>query len=97
MFARLAGYWSNRIYIVAGHGGLFAAPPVEGMQAEGWRPSRNYLALPRDPRQMDDKLAEYLRCDPRQLRAIQQAGHAHARAHCNYDRRVAALLALLNE
>jgi glycosyl transferase family 1 len=90
-----AGYWSNRIYVVAGHGGLFAAPPVEGMQAEGWRPSQNYLALPRDPEQMADKLAEYLRCDPRQLSAIQRAGHVHARERLSYDRRVEELLGLL--
>lgn len=92
-----AGYWSNRIYTVAGHGGLFAAPPVEGMSAEGWRASGNYLALPCDPAAMADKLAEYLRCDPGQLRAIQLAGHAHAREQCSYDRRVAELLAHLSE
>ncbi|HUY89478.1 MAG TPA: glycosyltransferase [Pirellulales bacterium] len=92
-----AGYWSNRIYIVAGHGGLFAAPPVEGLSAEGWRASGNYLALPRDPAAMADKLAEYLHCDLGQLRAIQQAGHAHARQQCSYDCRVAELLALLSD
>lgn len=87
-----AGYWSNRIYIVAGHGGLFAGPPVDGMAADGWRPSANYLALPCEPEAMARKLAEYLRCDPVQLRAIQLAGYAHAREQCSYDRRVAELL-----
>jgi len=90
-----AGYWSNRIYIVAGHGGLFAASPVEGMATDGWLPSGNYMALPREPEAMVRKLDEYLRCDPAQLRAIQLAGYAHAREQCNYDRRVAELLTLL--
>lgn len=90
-----AGYWSNRIYVVAGHGGLFAGPPVDGMSAEGWRPSGNYLALPREPEAMVHKLAEYLACDRGQLRVIQLAGYAHAREQCSYDRRVAELLAHL--
>ena len=92
-----AGYWSNRIYIVAGHGGLFAAPPVEGLAADGWRASGNYLALPREPAAIVHKLAEYLACDRGQLRAIQLAGHAHAREQCSYDRRVADLLATLHD
>jgi hypothetical protein len=91
-----AGYWSNRIYVVAGHGGLFAAPPVDGMAAEGWRPSGNYLALPREPEAMVHKLAEYLACDRGQLRAIQFAGYAHAGERCSYDRRVAELFVHLD-
>jgi hypothetical protein len=92
-----AGYWSNRIYIVAGHGGLFAAPTVDGMADEGWRPSANYLALPREPEAMARKLDEYLRCDRAQLRAIQLAGYAHAGEQCSFDRRVAELLELLGD
>lgn len=92
---RFAGYWSNRIYIVAGHGGLFAAPPVAGMSAEGWRAGGNYLGLPCEPVAMADKLAEHLHCDARQLGAIQRAGYEHARGQCSYDRRIAEFLALL--
>lgn len=38
-------YWSNRIYLVAGHGGCFAAPTVAGMREEGWIPGENYFEI----------------------------------------------------
>ena len=37
-------YWSNRCYVVAGHGGCFVAPEIDGMSDEGWRSGVNYLA-----------------------------------------------------
>ncbi len=40
------GYWSNRLYLTAGYGGLFAGPTVEGMLTEGWMNGRHYLNLP---------------------------------------------------
>lgn len=90
-FPRFANYWSNRIYVVAGYGGLFAAPLVNGMGDEGWRPSQNFLSLPTEPTAMAAKVAEYLRCDEVQLRNIRKTGFEHARK-LSYDTRVAELL-----
>jgi 2-polyprenyl-3-methyl-5-hydroxy-6-metoxy-1,4-benzoquinol methylase len=39
------GYWSDRIYVVLGHGGFFLAPEVEGMREEGFVPGVHYAAL----------------------------------------------------
>ena len=93
-YPHFGGYWSNRIYVVTGHGGLFAAPPVDGMQYEGWQPGVNYLPLPLDPDGIVDALDEYLQRDQGELRSIRHAGFEHAPASCSYDRRVFELLAL---
>ena len=37
------GYWSDRIYVVLGHGGFFLAPEIEGMRDEGFVPA--YITL----------------------------------------------------
>jgi hypothetical protein len=87
-----AGYWSNRLYVVTGHGGLFAAPAVQGMDAEGWLPGRNYLELPLEPRAMAAQLEEYLRWDTTSLDEIRRTGFEHAGTACTYDRRVQELL-----
>ena len=87
------GYWSNRLYVVTGHGGLFAAPPVDGMAQEGWRSGENFLALPIDPEQMAGKLQEYTRCDPGQLDTIRRRGYELANSKFTYDERVKQLLA----
>jgi len=43
------GYWSDRIYVVLGHGGFFLAPEVEGMSEEGFEPGVHYARLGDDP------------------------------------------------
>ena len=46
---RLAHYWSDRVYVVLGHGGFFLAPEVEGMRDEGFEPGVHYAPLGDDP------------------------------------------------
>lgn len=95
-YPHLADYWSNRLYVVTGHGGLFAAPPVAGMEREGWRSGDNFLALPLEAEQMAVKLEEYVnRHDRGQLEAIRRRGYQFANEHCTYDDRVRQLLAAL--
>ncbi|HEV3022558.1 MAG TPA: glycosyltransferase [Pirellulales bacterium] len=90
------GYWSNRIYVVTGHGGLFAAPAVPGMSDEGWRPGVNYLELPLEPQAMAETLAEYLAADDEGwLESVRRAGFEHASGLCTYDVRVRELLQYL--
>jgi hypothetical protein len=48
-FPSVDGYWSNRIYLVLGHGGFFLAPEIEGMRDEGFLPGVHYAALGDDP------------------------------------------------
>jgi 2-polyprenyl-3-methyl-5-hydroxy-6-metoxy-1,4-benzoquinol methylase len=43
------GYWSDRVYVVLGHGGFFLAPEVEGMRDEGLEPGVHYAPLGDDP------------------------------------------------
>lgn len=92
-YPHFADYWSNRAYVVAGHGGLFAAPPIAGMETDGWRPGDNFLALPRNAEQMAAKLEEYVqRHDRGQLETIRRRGYEFSRACCTYDVRVRQLL-----
>ena len=88
------GYWSNRLYVVTGAGGLFACPTIAGMEQEGWRASTNYLALPDRPALMAAQLDEYLRWDAARLRAIQRAGYELAKT-LTYEVRVQELLSAL--
>lgn len=95
-YPHFANYWSNRLYVIAGHGGLFAGPNVAGMNEEGWRSGENFLALPLEPEQMAAKLEEYLtRHDRGQLETVRQRAYEFAQTHCSYDVRVAALLSAL--
>lgn len=74
------GYWSNRIYLVTGYGGLFATNTVEGMLSEGWEPNVNYVALPTDVGAASAKLKWWLRDENAALRAeIRVRGTVHAR------------------
>ena len=89
---RFAHYWSDRMTVVCAHGALFAAPPVPGMELDGWVPSQNYLALPREPLSMASKVAEILaRCDRGQLETIRRSGMRHARSK-TWELRVEQLL-----
>jgi hypothetical protein len=79
--------------VVAGHGGLFAAPKVPGMSDEGWRPGVNYLELPLAPQAMAESLAEQLAADDEgRLNSVRRAGFEHANGACTYDARVRELL-----
>lgn len=87
-------YYSNRIYVVTGHGGLFAAPLVQGMAEEGWRSGDNFLLLPVNPEQMAAKVEEYVtRHDASQLETIRKRGYQLANTRFTYDERVRQLLA----
>lgn len=93
-----ADYWSNRLYVVTGHGGLFAAPSVAGMEGEGWQAWRNYLPLPRDAASAVAKLREFVtRYHGGQLETIRRQGFEHAVARCGYTQRVTELLAAVRE
>ena len=95
-FPYFANYWSNRVFVVCGHGGLFAAPSVPGMDSDGWRSGDNYLALPLEPEAMAAKVHEYLnKYDAGQLETIRRRGYEHANANCSYDVRCKQLLAAL--
>jgi spore maturation protein CgeB len=43
------GYWSDRVYVVLGHGGFFLAPEVPGMREECFEPGVHFAALGDDP------------------------------------------------
>jgi hypothetical protein len=91
---RFAHYWSDRITAVCAHGALFAAPPVPGMELDGWVPSQNYLALPQEPASMASKVAEILeRCDRGQLETIRQRGMHHAQSK-TWEVRIGQLLSV---
>ncbi len=90
---RVSDYWSNRIYVVTGHGGLFVGPTIEGMAREGWVPGVNYLALSDDVMDVARIVADmHTVAVPDGYEAVRRAGYAHARAHCTYDARVADLV-----
>ena len=57
------GYWSDRLTVVTGHGGLFAGPTIEGMEADGWKPGTNYLGLSAEPNMMVEQVVGYLEGD----------------------------------
>jgi len=44
-YPRFDRYWSNRIYQVAGYGGVYVGPAIPGMEEEGWIAGRNYIAI----------------------------------------------------
>lgn len=91
-------YWSNRIYVVTGNGGLFAAPEIVGMRDEGWVPGVNYLALPSSLPEMIDTLQKTVRdTPPLAFEPIRRAGYEHAQGKCSYDARVAELLDKVNQ
>ena len=47
-FPSIPNYWSDRIYLVLGHGGFLLAPEVEGMRAEGLIPGVHYACVSHD-------------------------------------------------
>ena len=85
-------YWSNRLYVVTGYGGLFLGPEVVGMSQEGWVPWVHYW--PFNPADPWDALEQVLRAnvEPEAARRIAAAGTALCRERFTYDRRVQELL-----
>lgn len=83
-----AGYWSNRIYVVTGHGGCFLAPIVEGMDDEGWQSGRHYLGYRTEGGMF--KGIDHLLAHPEKIKRIAEDGRKHARKF-TYDTRVRAM------
>ena len=87
----LPGYWSNRIYVVAGHGGLFVAPSVPGMEAEGWVSCSTYFGTGNDPDSIVERCRSLLAGDPEPLGIVRRQGFELAGC-LTYDARAAALV-----
>lgn len=92
----LDGYWSNRIYVVTGHGGLFVGPTVAGMEHEGWKSSENYFAAGPDAAPMVERCRQLLSEHPERLEWARRQGFALA-YRATYDARVAELIAHLRD
>lgn len=81
-------YWSNRIYVVTGYGGLMIHPRIKGMEAEKWAEGNCWMYDPSEDicRVVSDALDSPL------SDAIKYLGKSHCRHSFTYDRRVAVLL-----
>jgi GT2 family glycosyltransferase/spore maturation protein CgeB len=85
------GYWSDRIYVVLGHGGFFLAPEVPGMREEGFEPGVHYAPLGDDPiRDIRDWLAR-----PRERERIARQGRELVLGRFTYEDRVQELAAAI--
>lgn len=91
------GYWSNRIYVVTGYGGLFACPAVEGMHEEGWQPGEHYLHLPSNTTGMIQTLNDYLWgwSHPR-MEEIRRNGRDLVLSRHTYSHRARDLITMVN-
>ncbi len=87
------GYWSNRLYVVAAHGGCFVTPTVEGMSEEGWEPGVNYVSYTTLDDQLD--VVQELLDDPRRVEEIGRNASRHVWANCTYDHRARELVSHL--
>lgn len=81
------GYWSDRIYVVLGHGGFFLAPEIEGMREEGFVADMHYAALG------DDPVADirYWLERPQDRQRIARAGQELVLSRFTYDHRASEL------
>ncbi len=81
------GYWSDRIYVVLGHGGFFLAPEVEGMRDEGFVPGVHYASVG------DDAVCDvrYWLSQPEQRERIAREGQALVLSRFTYEDRVRIL------
>lgn len=86
-YPSVPGYWSNRLYVVLGHGGFFLAPEVEGMRDDGFMPGVHYVPLSDDP----VKDLRYWLARPREREQIAQAGQELVLRSHTYQQRVAEL------
>lgn len=87
------GYWSNRIYLVLGHGGFFLAPEVEGMREEGFVPGVHYAALGKNP--VAD--VRYWLKRPEERLKIARAGQELVLSRFTYEHRVRELCQVIQE
>jgi 2-polyprenyl-3-methyl-5-hydroxy-6-metoxy-1,4-benzoquinol methylase len=85
------GYWSDRIYVVLGHGGFFLAPEIDGMRDEGLLPGVHYAPMGDDPVQD----ARYWLARPEQRDAIARRGQEFVLANFTYENRARALCAAI--
>lgn len=81
------GYWSDRIYLVLGHGGFFLAPEVEGMREEGFIPGVHYARLGDDP----TADIHYWLDRPHERERIARAGQELVLNRFTYDHRASEL------
>jgi len=87
------GYWSDRVYVVLGHGGFFLAPEVSGMRDEGITPGVHYALLGADPvRDVQDWLAR-----PEERARIARQGQELVLSRFTYEDRVRELCATIAE
>lgn len=85
------GYWSDRIYVVLGHGGFFLAPEIEGMREEGLHPGIHYAPLGDDPvREIRHWLAR-----PEERARIARQGQELVLGRFTYEDRVRELCATI--
>ncbi len=83
--------WSNRLYVVLGHGGFFLAPEVPGMREEGFLPGTHYAALDDDPLLM----IKYWLDRPKERRRISRAGQTFVLNNCTYEHRAREMISAI--
>jgi len=89
------GYWSNRVYLIAGYGGCFVAPMIPGMQDEGWKHCENMIAAPLDHRSAAEQILHFLR-DEELLRYVSANALEFVWKNHTYGHRAVQLLEWLN-
>lgn len=92
-FPSVPHYWSNRLYVVLGHGGFFLAPEVEGMAQDGFVPGLHYARLGADP--VTD--IEYWLGRSAERERIGRAGQQFVLGHHTYEHRVCELIEVIQD
>jgi hypothetical protein len=87
------GYWSDRVYVVLGHGGFFLAPEVPGMRDEGLEPGVHYAPLGKDP----VRDVRYWLDRPEERARIARQGQELVLSRFTYEDRVRELCATVTE
>lgn len=87
-------YWSNRIYQVAGCGGLLATPDSPALQADGWEPYVHFLPLPTDQNTAIQECSRFCRAarNGNGAQTIRNAAYSLARQRHTYDHRIHTLM-----
>lgn len=93
-YPNFPGYWSNRLYLTTGYGGLFAGPTVDGMLTEGWMNGEHYLNLPgNDHQETCERLRRYLEpANADTLDEIRRKGTELCRSQFTFRHRVRDLV-----
>jgi hypothetical protein len=86
-------YWSDRIYLVLGHGGFILTPEIEGMREEGFVPGVHYAPLGNDP--VAD--VRYWLDRPQERERIARAGQELVMQRFSYDARLTELCRVIRE